>query len=451
MMREINVNDDDTDSSIKSDDILPSSYPVKPRKNPRRDRTLASQSYASTESYDVHAGGSASSVDADIDEKLRYINSIETGKPEIAQMESIREENEIEYKSLMDAIAKISREVSSDKKLQENHFKVMQSLHIRVLQLRSMYLQRNEVLIDAHAALTRRREAVENIRAQSSLPYSPDTVSVMRVNLSPSGRILAFYKGQYIQTPMGEGKVLALQPAAQKIEIQLNFGVLYASVATVVGWSSTASAGGLDTLSDEYLVHKWSARQGAYNAPLDYHHRLRTLLLLLEGDDDGGTDNDDIGDDPTEDPAGDAPLPGVEVAAGSDEIESSSSSSGALGTRDYVLNQPLHAVGDDALQYVFGPPGTPPLTAPPLARTTPCHIPHVAALPYMVETLERAGSPRPHFSRESAPEALALLDDALELREMQEYVQHSTARCNWCLFVHHSLFGVHPVGLSRWR
>jgi hypothetical protein len=338
MMRDLAV-DEDTDGSVKSDDILTSSYPVRPRKTPRRDRGSLANSYSTIESADYNS----MATQVDLDEKLKYIASVEQEKNEIVHIDQVREERDVHYQSLVDARSRYSKDFLIDKKLHENYYKVLQSLHIRTLQLRATYIIRNIMVLDTHTTIKLRTQALEDIKSE----VKPGETNVLRVTLAPSDRKFAFYKGQHLLTPMGEGKVAKILPFDKKLEIHLPFGVLYSSVSSVVSWNLNRR-GGIDVLSDEYLINKWSSIQGSFNAPHDYGHRLRNLVELLRGE-EGETDGDE----------GDEHLPGSEATVMEhDKLDSLEALQevDARANINYIMHREMHHISPDIFPYVFTAP-----------------------------------------------------------------------------------------------
>lgn len=83
--------DTDSDSSVNSDDILPSTYPVKPRRTPR---VTARNNYKEQQLIDVSRDRTTLTA---ADEALTYIRAIKASKKELHQAELERERYETTY------------------------------------------------------------------------------------------------------------------------------------------------------------------------------------------------------------------------------------------------------------------------------------------------------------------------------------------------------------------
>ena len=373
MEREMASPEEDTDSSIKSDDVLSSTYPVRPRKTPRRDRTLLAQSLSSSDtSYDFANVGSGT----DIDEMLKYIQMIESTKPELLEIDKLREEKEVQYRSLVDAIGKTTKDFLASKSQEENYFHVLQSLHIRALQLRSVYLQRNLLMADAYNTSTARKEAAAALLAAASASSAEDSsAQVLRITLQPSDRKVIFYRGQIIATPFGQGRLTFIDAPQKKLRIQLSFGTLSSSLSAVVSWHY-ARPGGVDALSDDFLLHHWKSREGMFNTAPDYNHRLRQLIGVLEDEENGCTDNDEAAEEgnfySAEDPidasltasprsATEQEASAAVTASASSSVAPSLTSKQAAGAAraqiHYALSRDLADVPTKTLPYLFAPSG----------------------------------------------------------------------------------------------
>jgi hypothetical protein len=75
--------------SVQSDDVLPSSYPVKPRRHLRVQRENR-----------AHRGGGAKDQDIDqtnVEDTIEFLRIVEAARPEIFDAEKEREDLEIRY------------------------------------------------------------------------------------------------------------------------------------------------------------------------------------------------------------------------------------------------------------------------------------------------------------------------------------------------------------------
>ena len=82
--------DSDSDSTIKSEDILPSTYPVKPRRTPKPSlKSLKHPSQMDENEQDNSEVGN--------DEAFEFLKAVEASRPDIFDAEKEREKLEIQY------------------------------------------------------------------------------------------------------------------------------------------------------------------------------------------------------------------------------------------------------------------------------------------------------------------------------------------------------------------
>ena len=115
--------------------------------------------------------------------------------------------------------------------------------------------------------------------------------AVLRVNLKNSGGQVVLFKGQWIRTPMGDGKILSILPQEEKIVLQLPFGKLYANLRRAVCWGKASAGQFLELSSDDVLRQKWTALQSSFSMPAEASRGIRELVGL--SDDEAVTDKDD--------------------------------------------------------------------------------------------------------------------------------------------------------------
>ena len=262
-------NDTDSDSSLLSDDILDSVYPVQPRSAPRSASDgLRYQDY------------STSGNNVNVDEALFLLKDISKSHKELYNKEITREDFELRcqvslfyssplHVSFLTTIISILQALDTNlefekgkflsiKQEQENYLKLVQGLYARMVRLHSTYSRQNALLHSVYSSLHQQREAEQALTAESAKlkatsssarggrvtgKVSADAAStpLLKVHLQKSNIDVVLQVGQAIPTPMGEAIVAKILPAEHKLVLQLPFGILYAHLPRAVSWCSTAT------------------------------------------------------------------------------------------------------------------------------------------------------------------------------------------------------------------
>lgn len=306
--RFLQEDDTDSDSSVRSEDVLPSSYPVKPRKTPRflnnRNPNSINQGNQGDEledgnlSYDIKAA----------DDAFLLLKTIKATKREIydAEIERERLENlKLTYESSYENTMK---ELIQEKKEQENYFHLFQGLFIRALKCNDVTCKQNVMISEIIKALNIRNESIQEIETQiqnlKSLISSASSKSkksnkstsietcVLKINLEKSKKEVYLYKSQYLMTPMGKGQIQSIFPSENKLVIKLSFGLMYANIRRAVCWCK--KNGNLDLNSPQSLVDNWNLLEDNLIISGDQYENVKSLIDPL------ATDNE-LSDDETVD------------------------------------------------------------------------------------------------------------------------------------------------------
>ena len=196
----------DSDSSIKSRDVLQSNYPVKPRKTLkvpiRMDKSMANDDYANGDDDDDDQN---EIEDLSTEDVIEFMKIIETCRRPVFEAERERERLEIRYQAIRDAFISTVTRFSTDKRAQENYFRVLQSIFIRLLRLHMYYNKQNRMIFDVLGALKHRRESIDTLSKEiDRLKNLNDSKSnsfdfrhlegsyVLRITLQPSEREATF-------------------------------------------------------------------------------------------------------------------------------------------------------------------------------------------------------------------------------------------------------------------
>lgn len=234
--------DIDSDSSVKSEEVLSSSYPVKPRKTPKNINAKSySKEYTRTE-YNSKAA----------EDLIAYIKSAKISNRSAYDAELLRERLENQHESYEHNLASTVKRISKKKQDYENYFRVIQGRLCRTLFLQGVYNRRNVMTCDLLSELKQRAAATKCLNSETQrlkkiadnvksgkIDYTKtqfESISLLRVNLEDSDEEILFYVSQFIVTPMGKGEVIALTPKDEKIVIKLSFGILYANIRRAVCW-----------------------------------------------------------------------------------------------------------------------------------------------------------------------------------------------------------------------
>ena len=121
---------------------------------------------------------------------------------------------------------------------------------------------------------------------------APGETAVLRVDLKKCGGQVVLFKGQWIRTPMGNGKIISIQPKEEKIVLQLSFGKMYANLRRAVCWGKVSNnVQLLELSSDDVLLQRWTALQSSYSMSAEVTRGIHELVG--QSDDEAVTDKDD--------------------------------------------------------------------------------------------------------------------------------------------------------------
>jgi len=170
-----------------------------------------------------------------------------------------------------------------------NYFRVLQGVAARSVQMYALYNRRNAILCDILESLKQRKNTISNLESAPKVPLRSDEVNEYRVtinpphqeengNTTPTAANVTLYKGQYVQTVMGEGVVQHILPAEMKLVIKLlGFGgVLYVNIKTYLAYVIRKygskdvynSNGALSRLVDQSTSDSMLARWQGYERQL---------------------------------------------------------------------------------------------------------------------------------------------------------------------------------------
>ena len=191
---------------------------------------------------------------------------------------------------------------------EENYVRLLQGLYIRNIRQHAAQSKQLSMLCHSYVALKKKREAEEELtthckQLQAILGHSSHTqhdiqaalsadakqqlqnslnkgvVKVLRVQEANTTNEIVLFNGQYLRTPMGQGKVVALNPVDKKVTIQLAFGVMYSSLSTVIVWRKMEKDR-FDCTSEGSLLQHWDTLKTEYTSSF----RDRAVMKeILEG------------------------------------------------------------------------------------------------------------------------------------------------------------------------
>jgi hypothetical protein len=285
--------------------VLPSSYPVKPRKTPRflnnRNSNSATNHGDNQDddlSYDVKA----------VEDSFLFLKTIKETKREFynAEIERERLENlKLTYEASYENTLK---ELTQEKKEQENYFHILQGLFIRALKCNDVTCKQNVMICDVIDALNSRNQSIQEIETQTqhlkshisstsskikkSNKSSSIETCVLKINLEKSKKEVYLYKSQYLITPMGKGQIQSIFPSDDKVVIKLPFGLMYANLRRVVCWCK--KDGNLDLYSQQSLVDNWNLLEDNMIISRDQYENIKSLIDPLATDNESS--DEDTGD-----------------------------------------------------------------------------------------------------------------------------------------------------------
>lgn len=361
--------DDESDSSLKSEVILSSSFPVSPRSTPK----ICSPHLYTSKDLDAN-------LLAANEEALNFLRGISISRRELFNGEVEREKLDVLNQSLTSAIEVKTKAFISSKKEEENYLLILQAVYAKQIKLQAIQSNRNCMLFDMQEALERKQQAIKTLDSdiqtlktnlsskllkplgQSSLPQ--DESSILRVHLNKSNKDVVLFKGQCLNTPMGLGSIVSINPKALTVVIQLSFGKMYSSVSRVVSWRGGANEP-LDASSEEVLARTWKTNQ-SINVPIAKKVEIRKLLGAKHVFEPTSTDLESIFPSGEGYPNGlmHSSLNEVDTVSSSSSVSRATASSLAqkgVNSRKIVKNSLFDevltpGVEADALPFAFAPP-----------------------------------------------------------------------------------------------
>lgn len=252
-----------SDSSVDSSEIAPSSYPVKPRKEPK---------FVSPELLSRYRNLHVEKEEVPVAEIIEFLSLIEYVRPDLRDAERERENYEVTYQAIRDAFIADSQRINTTKKQQEWYIRTVQGILARNLSLYSSYSHHatilhglleaireknaaQEAVHKASTALADLKEAVENSKdARIEVPQETDALAVTTAD----GRVALFRKGVQVFTPYGSGTILTIRPAQKIVVLALPYAVVYSSVSEVLQWySHTNDSFGASRGYSSYMAERW--------------------------------------------------------------------------------------------------------------------------------------------------------------------------------------------------
>jgi hypothetical protein len=260
---------------------MPSSYPVKPRKEPK---------FVSPELLSRYRNLHVEKDEVPVAEILELLSLIEYVRPDLRDAERERENYEVTYQvshdlyctnlpfvkyfvqAIRDAFVADSQRINTTKKQQEWYIRSIQGILARNLSLYTSYSQHATILHGlleaireknaaleavqkASAAVVELKEAVESSKdAKVEVPYETDALAVT----TSDGRVFLFRKGVQVFTPYGAGTILAIRPTQKIVVLALPYAVVYSAVSEVLHWfSHTNDSFGASRGYSSYLAERW--------------------------------------------------------------------------------------------------------------------------------------------------------------------------------------------------
>eukprot|EP01038_Epipyxis_sp_PR26KG_P008529 gene8529-11529_t len=293
--------DTDSECSVLTEDVLPSTYPVKPR---RILKAILGDTLKTTNQLINESEKNG----AEVDEALRFIKELNINNSDLYSKEAHRESLEALYQSYLTSIEILNKDFIKSKESENNYIRFLQGLYARSLRIHQSLCQQNVMLLYSYNALKLRKEAVEKLTKveailklilddKKNLTKSDNDVQVLKVFLRKSNKDVILFVGQNIMTPMGQGIILQIQPKSEKVVIKLSYGLLYATLGRMVCWGGSS----FDVSCDTYLVN--IATKMKEFVTLSFSERLAIHNLLSTNsfaDDDammGSTDSTDKDED----------------------------------------------------------------------------------------------------------------------------------------------------------
>jgi hypothetical protein len=140
------------------------------------------------------------------------------------------------------------------------------------------------MLYDVLQYLQRRREAIDELEdhieklktLQENNQDNAINCYCISIRIEKTTKELKIFVGQWLMTPFGEGKIIAIQPEEFKVQIQLGFGVMHAVLSRVVCWLMIDDS--LSLIDDEPLFTRWKLLDGTLKSSYSNHCKIQALL-----------------------------------------------------------------------------------------------------------------------------------------------------------------------------
>lgn len=261
---------DSDDESIRSEDILSSSYPVKPRYPP----PPARQYYGSTTGKARRDAQQAMEQNRppSSDDIILFIKDLAKVRPDLCAAEEERERLEFQHYTYQATIEKAKSVHATRMVESHNYIRLMQALFTRSLNLHATYSRQNTTLFRVFDALNKKKDAEIIVESEltklvqqrkeakkennshnnkekegvckengagvstSTAAQQHDSVKFLKVHLATSDRDVLLYIDQTVNTSMGNGSISEIMPIARKVVIRLPFGLMYVHLARAVCW-----------------------------------------------------------------------------------------------------------------------------------------------------------------------------------------------------------------------
>lgn len=399
--------DSDSDSSVKSGDILSSNYPVKPRKTLkvpiRMDQSMGDD--GADDSGDENVGEDLSTEDI-----IEFMKTIETCRRGVFEAEREKERLEIKYQAIRDSYIANVTQFTTDKREHENYFRALQSIFIRLLRVHMYYNKQNRMMYDIFNVLKFRRHSVAMLQAEierlkklkeSKLnnidPRHCNGSFVLRVTLKPSDREIVFCVGQNLLTPMGVGEVSVILPDTGALHIKLPFGIMYTNISAVISW------GNADLSSDETLSNNWTKSENSLKMPDSAKNGIKVLV-------DSHCDNEDVTD--------------ADENA-NDDMEDESVSTSTMNSIVGSIPASHLPSALDSLPLVFAPPAAVPHIVDNIINVDPNRAPSIR---FCKQSL-RDGGQRGIGSRSKSDDVNQMACELKQIADEIQSLEESQAHC----------------------
>ena len=326
------INSDiDSDSSTMTEDVLVSTYPVKPRKTPKGPPTPIKHSVPRPMDIEpvsnIYDGVSEEQTMQFLDFISRSNSDIYAAEceRELLESQAVVSRGPVQFndinsfvnsiavlspQSYQTSIEETSKRFFQLKRDQSNYVRTIQGYHSQALRLQMGLKRQNAMFYDVFTSLQRGKKASESMKsytdslrltlastsidgATSDKRTTPIETAVLKIRLSKTDREAVLYKGQCIATPMGNAQITSIRPSEEKIVLQLPYGQLYSSIRQVVIWGGSRTLLQTDELLyNGSLRNRWQTlhRTGGLFLPSDVTMGIKALVG--QGEDESATDGD---------------------------------------------------------------------------------------------------------------------------------------------------------------